>query len=394
MPAALSCALVTAGARVLLTVDESHASLAAARGLRAAGHEVHVAATREDTYVARSRAVAGVQMLAGPDRDPDAFASALAAVAERLHAALVLPGTEATMRALTGREGRFSASTTLGTCSQQALELATSKVELQRLAAEAGLDVLPAVELGADDLEGGAAQLDFPAVVKPLRSVEPIAGGGLERSAVRRVADVGELRRLVEAAPGRRWLVQRELRGRLAAIGAVAWRGELICATHQISPRIWPVQRGITCYAVTVPADRDRERGVAGIVRRIGWSGIVGVQFLLAEGRAYAIDLNPRIYGSIGLAIAAGQNLPAIWASLLLGGEPAVAPARAGVRYRVEEDDLRALAAAFRAGRRREALAGLLPRPRTAHAVLSLRDPRPALVSAAKLARAVRRKGA
>jgi len=133
-----------------------------------------------------------------------------------------------------------------------------------------------------------------------------------------------------------------------------------------------------------VPPDRERARGVARLLSLIGWSGIFGIQFLVSGGHAYAIDLNPRIYGSIGLAIAAGHNLPAIWADLLLGREPVVGAYRAGVRYRVEEDDLRALAVAFRDGRRREALLGLLPRRRTAHAVFAARDPAPVLASVAK----------
>ena len=45
-----------------------------------------------------------------------------------------------------------------------------------------------------------------------------------------------------------------------------------------------------------------------------------------AIASAYVIDVNPRIYGAIGLAIAAGQNLPAIWTDLLLGRTPLVRP--------------------------------------------------------------------
>jgi len=73
-----------------------------------------------------------------------------------------------------------------------------------------------------------------------------------------------------------------------------------------------------------------------------------------------------------------------LWADLLLGREPAVGSYRSGVRYRVEEDDLRALAVAFRDGRRREALLGLLPRRHTAHAVFAARDPGPVSASVAK----------
>lgn len=378
---------VHSGPRALLTVDESPASLAATRALHAAGYRVHLVVTRRDTYAARSSAATTVDHAPDWARDRDGYVAAVADVARRRAVEVVLPGTEGTLRALTGHEARLPEGVTVGTCAPDALEAATSKSAFQRLAAESGLAVIPAVEVGAVDLSDRAGEIRFPAMAKPLYSVQPTGDGRMVKGRVTHVAGLGELRTLVSAAPAGRWIVQQRVDGTLGAIGGVAWRGELVCATHQISLRIWPVDSGVTSWAMTVAPDRDGERGVADLLRRIGWSGVFGVQFLRRGSDAYAIDLNPRIYGSIGLAIAAGQNLPAIWADLLLGHVPRVGASRRGVRYRVGEDDLRALAWAFRQGRRREALAGLVPRPRTARAVLSLRDPRPAAVSLAKAGR-------
>jgi predicted ATP-grasp superfamily ATP-dependent carboligase len=374
---------VRRGRRALLTADESPASLASVRALRSAGWEVHLAVTRDDTYAARSRAVARVLRLRADGADPERYAHELAAAVRAAPVDVVLPATESTLRALTGREALLGDGVAVGTCSTEALELATSKAAFQQLAGEAGLATLETVEVDEAGLDAVAARLPVPAVAKPLRSVQD-EGGRLVTLEVERVDDVDGLRRLLYRAPEHRWLVQRRVEGTLAAVGGVAWRGRLVCATHQVSPRIWPPQRGITAFATTVAPDRDRELGVARLMELVGWSGVFGVQFLLTDDAAYAIDLNPRIYGSIGLAIAAGQSLPAIWAELLVGGEPRVAPARVGVGYRAEEDDVRALAAAFRAGRRAEALRGLMPRPGTAHAVFSWRDPAPSAVSVAK----------
>jgi predicted ATP-grasp superfamily ATP-dependent carboligase len=119
---------------------------------------------------------------------------------------------------------------------------------------------------------------------------------------------------------------------------------------------------------------------------------VFGVQFLICGGEAYVIDFNPRIYGSLALAIAAGSNLPAIWADLVLGRPVSAPPYRIGVHYRAEEDDYRALAHAFRSGRRRDAVRGLLPRPRTVHAVFAARDPAPSIVTARKLFGHLRRR--
>jgi hypothetical protein len=95
----------------------------------------------------------------------------------------------------------------------------------------------------------------------------------------------------------------------------------------------------------------------------------------------YVVDLNPRPYGSLALAIGAGLNLPAIWTDLLLGRRPVVGTARVGVRYRAESHDYKALVSAVIAGRIADALRIARPRRRTVHAIFSFREPAPVLTA-------------
>jgi predicted ATP-grasp superfamily ATP-dependent carboligase len=375
-------------ATILLVGDETPATLGTVRALRAAGHQPYVALAATDSYAARSRAVAGVDHLPDPyGRQAEDTVRDVVAIAVRRGADVVLPGTEGALRAITGREDTFPSGVVVGTASQEALDRAMDKIALATLAAQAGLDSLPTVEVSSRDLDERAADVPLPGVAKPRASASARPDGSVGLASARMVDTLDDVRRLLEANPNERWLVQSRVEGTLGAIGGVAWEGRMVCAVHQVSPRIWPRHQGITAFGVTVAPDRDRERGVARLLEAVGWSGIYGLQFLLAEGRAYPIDLNPRMYGSIALAIAAGLNLPAIWVDLLLGRRPVVSGYRVGIGYRVEEDDPRALLGAWRAGARRTALRGALPRRNTAHAVFSLRDPAPALVTLRKLAR-------
>jgi hypothetical protein len=66
-----------------------------------------------------------------------------------------------------------------------------------------------------------------------------------------------------------------------------------------------------------------------------------------------------------------------VWCDLLLDRPPRSAEARAGVRFRSEEDDLRTLRRVARSDGRAVALRGLAPRPRTVHALFDARDPGP-----------------
>jgi predicted ATP-grasp superfamily ATP-dependent carboligase len=363
--------------RVLCGVDEATGSLAGVRGLRAAGYEAWLALSQEHTYVAHSRAASGSIRVPDPKEDPERYARRLASEARRIAADIVLPFTEATLRALSGREGLFD-GVVLGTSGRDRLDRATDKGLFPQLCREAGLDTPSTVEVTAGSLD--RVDVSVPVVLKPQRTV--LRGGGvdgLRTGHVLRVTDEDELRREVEERPNETFFAQPVVEGTLAAICGVAWEGRLVCALHQVSPRIWPVGCGISSFAETVQRNDEREAGVARLLELVGWSGIFAVQFIVNAEGAYAIDLNPRIYGSAALAIAAGHNLPAIWMDLLLGRRPSVGAYRVGIRYRVEEHDIRALAVEFHRGNRRRAVRGLLPHRRTVHAVFSLHDPLPAL---------------
>jgi carbamoylphosphate synthase large subunit len=374
--------------RLLLTVDKGYGPLAGVRALHAAGYETWVAVSEPRTYAERSRATAGTVQVAPPSAGAARHAQDLAEAAARLSVAAVLPGTEASLGALTGRESHFPRDVTIAVTPPEILGRATDKQLLGELAQRVGLEAPQAIPLiGGEETELG--ELSLPAVVKPVRTVDRDGNGSLRRREATLVRTTDELRSALAAMPGVRCLLQPHISGTLGAICGVAWNGELVCSMHQRSPRIWPPDRGISAYAISSPPDPSLQEAVAELVRTIGWSGVFSVQFLFTGERAYVIDFNPRLYGSLALAVASGLNLPGIWAGLVLE-RPVPTPDgyRIGIRYRAEEDDPRALLTAFRRGERRSALLGLIPRRHTVHSVFSLHDPSPSLVSLRKLGRA------
>jgi predicted ATP-grasp superfamily ATP-dependent carboligase len=358
--------------------------LAGVRGLRAAGYAPWVATGTHPSYAARSRAVAGVVRVPDPAADREAYVAALAREAETLGVRAVMPGTEVGLVALAGSQSAFPDGVVIGTSDPGTVARATDKRELEQLAAAAGLSTPPTVRMTvADELE-----IALPALVKAPRSSTPNGRGGFDVAGVVRATTRDELLAAVAALPGGAALVQPALDGDLTAVAGVAWQGDVVATSHQVSTRVFPPGAGISAFAVTVPRDPDLEAGVRRLIEAIGWSGIFQAQFIRAQATSHLIDLNPRIYGSLALAIAAGLNLPGIWADLLLGRAPTVSDYRVGVAFRSEERDLAALAAAVRRGDWRLAAAILGPRRATTHAVASLRDPLPLVTLARRLSRA------
>ena len=365
-------------ARLLLTGGDEIGVLGALRGLHDAGHTIWVQARSERSYAGRSRAAAGTIETPDPRVDPVGFASTLAAAVERLRIDAVLPGTEAGLVALAPHKRSFAAGVSVGVPDADIVERATSKEVLAELATRVGLAMPPTTRLELAALEnGGASALELPVVVKPLRSDTPLPGGGLRHDTPTLARSVVELRAALSASAGGEALIQPFLPGEIYGVCGVAWNGETVCTMHQIGRRIWPRDCGMVSFAETVALDRELDARVRALVAEIGWSGIFQLQLLLHRERLYAIDFNPRVYISISLAIAAGLNLPAVWAALLLGAEPPVSGYATGTRWRSEPDDPRSILRGFRAGERRRSLLAVLPRPRTTHAVFSWRDPAP-----------------
>ena len=376
------------GTTVLVTGGEHFGGLAAIRGLVLAGHDAWAAVVRNHSYAAWSRLPAGTIRVPDPVVEPEPFAEAVAAAADHIGARVVLPGTDVALSSLAGRLDAFRPGIAVGVCSPDLVERATSKTALSELAEAAGLDVPPTRVLTRADVE--AAQIAFPAVVKPSRSDVEGADGSLVHTGARRVENARALRDAIAQLGGNEWLAQPYVSGELVAVAGVAWEGAVVAEIHQLSRRIWPPDCGGSSYAATIEPDAERSRKVRRLVANLGWSGIFQVQLLRRGTEEFLIDFNPRFYGTLALALAAGVNLPAVWVDLLRGVEISPPPTyRVGVRFRAQWKDVRALATTARAGGLGEATAGLVPRASTCHPVFNWDDPLPAIAGPIRIARAI-----
>ncbi len=245
---------------------------------------------------------------------------------------------------------------------------AVDKVELASAAGRAGIET-------PQTLDGQASDRDV--VVKPriYQAIphEPMVFSHSHEAAYR-VAELAELG--VEA------IVQERVHGHLMAYSVVAdGDSRVIARVQQEARAIWPPDAGTSARAETVPIDEVLAAKVSRLVEELGWVGLVELQFVVPEdGRAVLIDFNGRFYGSLALAVAAGVNLPAIWASVAIGRP--VAPsgeASIGVRYQWEEGDLRRARVERRGGLARDLAGSLCYFPGAAHGLWQASDPMPAL---------------
>lgn len=379
--------------RVLVTNVEERASLAACRGLAAAGYEVIGAASCKPAAGLHSRACAHRLVVPDPRVDGPGFVRAIDDAYARFGADAFLPGIDAALVALREHPQQLAVHTAPGSPPLDALPSCLDKLALAHAGAGAGLPSPASLDCSSgEEILAAGRELGFPLLVKPRTSLVGPRGERRQQTGVR--AD--DARELLRAASGSGLpcLVQQLVTGgSVYSFGGVFADGVLLGSCFARYRRTWPPMVGSAACAETLRVPPDLPERVVEIVSRLGWEGIFELEFVGLDGPAYTIDFNPRLYGSLALSIGAGANLPALWCDRLLGRDVAPAVARAGHRYRWEEAELRFFVSQLAHGRAGEAAAVLRPRRRTVHAVFRARDPLPLLADALRVPRRTFAKG-
>lgn len=366
--------------RVLITDSEQRSVVAAVRGLAAAGYAVTATASSSPAAAQWSRDCA--RRLHAPAANADggaALAAVLRAELERDRYAAVIPGSDSALRALSRHRATLEPLAPLGLPGEAAIERALDKLALLEVAERHGLDP-PASRTcaTAPELASCAEEVGYPLMLKPARSVNTDGTWRTQMSVIVRAPDELAAACATLAAP---YTLQRFHEGSaVVSVAGVIDDGVLLGTAVARYARTWPPQAGSASASITIdPPEGLVERSRA-LLGEIGWRGIFELEFIELEGGRYAaIDLNPRVYGSMSLAIAAGANLPAIWTATLQGQRPAPVVARPGVRYRWEEGEIRAVVRAVLRGSVSELLGVVRPRRHTVWALSRPTDPGPLL---------------
>jgi hypothetical protein len=337
---------------------ESRCTVSAARALDTAGYAVAVTVSGGASMAAASRACSRRVPVPFADREPDAYAAAIAAESARDDYAVVVPTSDAALLALDAPVRHL-----------------LDKAECSRRARDAGIPVAPGrVFASAAALLDAGGELEYPLVVKP----------AIKRFAAVRVDTEAGLREFV-ASDGE-LIAQPFIEAPMSAVAGVAWRGELVSAAHMAYERIWPLPCGTVASARTVAPDPEMEDALLRVLD--GYDGPFHAEFL----GPYLQDLNPRVHGTLPLAVASGANLVATYCDLVRGLDVEPHRGAPGLFFRWIEGDVRSIVRSMRDGTMpvRRAARALTPHTRAVHSYESMRDPGPMVARLRYLGRRLR----
>ena len=293
--------------RILVTDGSYRQTLGIVRSL-GRSHDVLVASPRRFAMAAASRYAAG-HLRCPAATNVDAFVGWLDGAVRRQRVDQVIPVGAASCRVLALNRDRWP-DVRIVLPDAAKMELALDKRRSMALAAAQGIPV-PATEQprSFDDIDAVGARVGFPLVLKG-----PIEGP----SGVRYVDDPSALRAAVEAyvrrfpLPGGELpLLQQRVVGPGFGVFVTYQQGRLCRIMAHRRIREFPPSGGESscCELVSDPVLFEQSRR---LMDALGWHGVAMVEFKRhdADGRFYLMEINPKFWGSLDLALAAGADFP------------------------------------------------------------------------------------
>ena len=250
-------------------------------------------------------------LYASPLIQPECFVADVVDLLRSTGACFLLPGHDET-EILARYRSRLPTGIILPVAEYDQLVLANNKARMADLANQIGLPV-PAVIRWSDieDLECKLHE-NTPLVVK-LRRGNSAKGVFYPRSAAETLRLCAELCEQYDLNSDRFPVVQERVEGQGWGVSCLYWDGERIASFTHRRLREKSATGGTSTLRVSA-RNPKLEQYAYRLLDAMGWHGLAMVEFKYepATDQGWFIEVNPRLWGSIHLAVASGVDFPAL----------------------------------------------------------------------------------
>jgi predicted ATP-grasp superfamily ATP-dependent carboligase len=341
---------------ILVLDGEQRSALAVVRSLGRRGYPVHVGSNAGNPLAGGSRYAASEHPLPDPVSDPAGYARAVLALVRQTGARVLFALSDAaTLSVLEHRDRLGDVAVPSGDLDH--FRRAADKQFVLRLASAIGIDVPPQwiVDRPGAPLPPVPAA-SYPLVLKPARSVAGESGPRI-KVGVTYASDPPELHRRLEALAPLAYpvLLQQRVTGPGIGVFLLRWNGSIRAAFAHRRLREFPPSGGVSVACESIPLPEALGAQATALLEALEWQGVAMVEFKqdLRSGRFFLMEVNPRFWGSLQLAIDAGVDFPWYLTRLALGFDPGPAPRwTPGVRSRWEWGECNYLIARLRGSRK------------------------------------------
>lgn len=311
--------------RILVLDGNQRAGLAAVRSLGAKGLWVAVGESSSPSMAGVSRFCNKTLTYADPLTSPRRFFEDLLLQINELNISFLLPITEATTYVILAYRDELPGHVTLPFPETASVERLANKNGLFQLALRQGVPVPETVF--CDNADEGLRALEtidrFPVVLKPFKSkiLLPDAIVSTQVIIAHSYKDARDAlnEHVFFKFP---FTIQSFVEGSGQGVFALFDHGEPVCFFAHRRLREKPPSGGVSVLCESAPVSDKLRTYAEKLLRAAHWHGVAMVEFRVSpDGTPYLMEVNPRFWGSLQLAIDSGINFP-WWLYLASTGEP------------------------------------------------------------------------
>lgn len=295
--------------QVFITDGHWRKSLAAARALGRKGVKVTVGESTRLMTAAFSRYCNRAVVYPSPLNSPSEFLTFLARALHGDTYQMLLPMEEESLDLISRHHSEFSRWTYVPIVSHDRLQVARRKDKILRLSEKLGIPVPETWYVkNLSQLDSLKTNLPYPVVIKPKMGSGAI-GVFYPRNPEELVAQYMAVHQRFPY-PLIQELIPQEGSG-FGASFLLDERGQVRASFMHKRLREYPVSGGASTLRESVRRDDVRDMGLS-LLKALNWFGVAMVEFKLdpRDGIPKLMEVNPRFWGSLSLAIEAGVNFP------------------------------------------------------------------------------------
>jgi predicted ATP-grasp superfamily ATP-dependent carboligase len=315
--------------KAFVTDGDQRPALAITRSLGRRGVCVLVGAEQSLSLASSSKYCVRHVTYPSPYRDPEAFDRFLLDFVQREHVDVVVPVIDVTTHLVARNRDALEQHCAVAAPPFEAFDLVANKWRLLQRAARCGIAIPHTHVVDAvSGLKGALSQIEYPAVVKPVRSRIPTDLGWLVGTVhyAHSEVDLLHLYRTVDYLACHPSLIQERIVGPGRGLFVLCDRGRLCAAFAHRRLRERPPSGGMSVLCESVALDPQLRDDAMRLLGPLGWHGVAMLEYKQDRrtGKVFLMEVNGRFWGSLQLAVDAGVDFPYLSYQLALGQRPEV----------------------------------------------------------------------
>ncbi len=309
--------------RVLITDAHRGNALAVIRSLGRQGMQVTAASPDPSALGFHSKHVKNKLVHKDPTSNPNDYADSIlnTVIAEKID--LVIPVTDEAIIPLIESAEKFPRHCRIAMPESTAFKIASDKLQTVDMAKRLGVPVPnTSFVTSSEEALKVVQEFDWPIVLKPQSSRVYRDGQSIQSCKVDYARNEEELvvkMREINSPV----LLQEFVSGDGHGVEILMHQGRPLAAFQHHRLHEVPVVGGVSSLRESVELDDDLYRHALAMLTELNWTGLAMVEFKVGPtGKAWLMEINGRIWGSIPLAVHSGMDFPAQLADLYLTGPP------------------------------------------------------------------------